>query len=75
MWYQRDVLQRVIEWTKSGESRSHVIDLSSIEEAVRFVTIVPKRWDKSFTLTFRIKKRVMDGSAKKVGEKRLAFGM
>ena len=68
MWFQRDVLQREIDWPKGRETKSLTFDLSSVEEAVRFVTISPKRWDKSFSLTFRIKKRVMEGSKMKVGE-------
>ena len=35
---------------------------------MRFVTIVPKLWDASFSLTLKIKKRVMAGAKKSVGE-------
>ena len=35
---------------------------------MRFVTIVPKLWDPNFNLTLKIKKRVMAGAKKSVGE-------
>ena len=52
---------------KFSES-SKSIDLSGIEEAVRFVTIVPQAWESNFNLTFRLKKILMSGSKKTVGE-------
>lgn len=67
VWFQRDVLQREIGWPKGSEI-SRAIDLSHLEEAVRFVTIIPKLWDSSFNVTLKIKKRVMSGAKKTVGE-------
>ena len=67
VWYQKDVYQEEINWAKGSEF-SRTIDLSNLEEAVRFVTVVPQHWDKSFNLTFRIKKRMMSGASKTVGE-------
>ena len=64
VWYQRDAVQSDMKFSESSKS----IDLSGIEEAVRFVTIVPQAWESSFNLTFRLKKVLMSGSKKAVGE-------
>jgi hypothetical protein len=67
IWYQRDVFTSEVTWPKGSESGSKTIDLSGVEEAVRFITIVPLALEGSFSLTFRLKKMLMDGSKKNVG--------
>ena len=67
VWYQRDAYQSEVTWPKGSESGKS-INLSGVEEAVRFVTIVPQAWEASFNLTFRLKKMLMSGSKKSVGE-------
>lgn len=67
VWYQRDAFQSEVVWPKGSEG-SKTINLSGVEEAVRFVTIVPQAWEGSFNLTFRLKKIIMSDSKKSVGE-------
>ena len=37
-------------------------------EAVRFITIEPVEWGKTFSITFKMKKKVMSGGKASVGE-------
>lgn len=65
VWYQRDAYQSEVTWPKGSESGKSV-NLSDVEESVRFVTIVPQAWEASFNLTFRLKKMLMSGLKKSV---------
>jgi hypothetical protein len=66
-WYPRDAFTSEVTWPRRSESGSKTIDVSGVEEAVRFITIVPLALEGSFSLTFRLKKMLMAGSKKNVG--------
>ena len=67
VWSQRDAFQSEVTWPKGSEP-SRAINLSGVEEAVRFVTIDPQAWEGNFNLTFRLKKMLMSGAKKTVGK-------
>ena len=68
IWYQRDAFMSEVIWPKGSDSGSKTINLSDVEETVRFITIAPQALEGSFSLTFRLKKMLMSGSKKNVGE-------
>ena len=68
IWHQRDAFTSEVIWPKGSDSGSKTINLSGVEETVRFITIAPQALEGRFSLTFRLKKMLMSGSKKNVGE-------